>query len=57
MVTVGVSGYLMSVVGGSNTMGWEMDPGAVPMPVLIAGFVLWAILMEALRRTGGGACC
>jgi len=53
VVTAGVSVYLMRVIGESNAMGWEMDPGAVPTPVLIAGFLLWAILMEALRRTGG----
>ena len=51
-LSVGISVYLMSVIGESNAMGWEMDPGAVPKPVLVAGFVMWAILMEALRRTG-----
>jgi TRAP transporter 4TM/12TM fusion protein len=52
-LTAGVSLYLMSVIAESNTMGWEMDPDAVPKPVLVAGFIMWAILMEALRRTGG----
>ena len=52
-LSAGISIYLMSVIGESNAMGWEMDPGAVPKPVLLAGFVMWAILMEALRRTGG----
>jgi TRAP transporter 4TM/12TM fusion protein len=53
VVTAAVALYLMSVVAESNTMGWEMDPAAVPTPVLVAGFVMWAILMEGLRRTGG----
>ena len=53
VLTIGVSAYLMSVIAESNTMGWEMDPDAVPKPVIVAAFVMWAILMEALRRTGG----
>ena len=32
-------------------LGWEF--GGAPMPVIVAGFVMWVILMEALRRTGG----
>lgn len=52
-LAVGTSGFLMSRIGESNAMGWEMDPDAVPRPVLVAAFVMWALLMEALRRTGG----
>jgi TRAP transporter 4TM/12TM fusion protein len=32
-------------------LGWEF--GGAPMPVIAVGFVMWGILMEALRRTGG----
>jgi len=53
LLTAATALYLMSVVGESNTMGWEMDPDAVPKPVLAAAFVMWVLLMEALRRTGG----
>ena len=44
-LTIATSVYLMRVIGESNSMGWEMDPGAVPRPVLVAGFVMWVILM------------
>ena len=32
-------------------LGWEFS--GAPMPVVVAGFAMWVILMEALRRTGG----
>jgi TRAP transporter 4TM/12TM fusion protein len=32
-------------------LGWEF--GGAPLPVSVAGFVMWVLLMEALRRTGG----
>ena len=31
--------------------GWEF--GGAPTPVIVAGLVMWFVLMEALRRTGG----
>ena len=31
--------------------GWEF--GGAPTPVIVAGVIMWAVLMEALRRTGG----
>ena len=32
-------------------LGWESD--GAPQNVIAAGLVMWAVLMEALRRTGG----
>ena len=32
-------------------LGWEF--AGAPMPVIVAGFVMWVLLMEGLRRTGG----
>ena len=32
-------------------LGWEFS--GAPMPVMVAGFAMWVVLMEALRRTGG----
>ena len=32
-------------------LGWEF--AGAPMPVVVAGFVMWVLLMEGLRRTGG----
>ena len=32
-------------------LGWEF--GGAPLPVVGAGLVMWVLLMEALRRTGG----
>ncbi|MET0569683.1 MAG: TRAP transporter large permease subunit, partial [Hyphomicrobiaceae bacterium] len=51
LATVGSALYLMLNVRKSAELGWE-SLGA-PMPVVVAGFVMWALLMEALRRTGG----
>ena len=31
--------------------GWEF--GGAPTTVIVAGLMMWAVLMEALRRTGG----
>jgi TRAP transporter 4TM/12TM fusion protein len=35
----------------SAELGWEFT--GAPTPVVAAAFVMWAMLMEALRRTGG----
>ncbi len=32
-------------------LGWEF--GGAPQQIVIAGYVMWALLMEGLRRTGG----
>jgi len=51
VATVGSSLHLMLNVRKSAELGWEFT--GAPMPVVAAGFVMWAMLMEALRRTGG----
>ena len=51
LATVASSLYLMFNVRKSAELGWE-SLGA-PLPVEVACFVMWFILMEALRRTGG----
>src|SRR5829696_10584547 len=42
---------LMRSVRKAAEAGWEF--GGAPMPVIVAGVIMWAVLMEALRRTGG----
>ncbi len=42
---------LMMNVRQAALSGWEF--AGAPMPVIVAGLVMWALLMEALRRTGG----
>jgi TRAP transporter 4TM/12TM fusion protein len=51
VATVGASIELMMHVRKAAEAGWEF--GGAPMPVIVAGVVMWAVLMEALRRTGG----
>jgi TRAP transporter 4TM/12TM fusion protein len=51
LATVGSSLYLMFNVRKSAELGWEF--GGAPTPVIAAGLVMWVLLMEALRRTGG----
>ena len=43
--------YLMRNIRQAAESGWEFD--GAPKPVIYAGLVMWALLMEALRRTGG----
>ncbi|MBM3369893.1 MAG: TRAP transporter permease [Betaproteobacteria bacterium] len=50
-LTVAVSAMLMLSVRSAAELGWEFT--GAPEPVVIAGFLMWAILMEGLRRTGG----
>jgi TRAP transporter 4TM/12TM fusion protein len=49
--TVAVSAYLGLKIGDAAALGWEM--AGAPDAVIWAGYVMWAVLMEALRRTGG----
>ena len=42
---------LMRSVRKAAEAGWEF--GGAPTPVIVAGLIMWAVLMEALRRTGG----
>ncbi|HET7156293.1 MAG TPA: TRAP transporter permease, partial [Hyphomicrobiaceae bacterium] len=51
VATVGSALYLMFNVRQSALLGWEFT--GAPAPVVAAAFVMWAMLMEALRRTGG----
>src|SRR3954465_5496880 len=41
---------LMRSVRKAAEAGWEF--GGAPTPVIIAGLVMWLVLMQALRRTG-----
>ncbi|MEY3104872.1 MAG: hypothetical protein RJA72_904 [Pseudomonadota bacterium] len=50
-LTVAVSAMLMMSVRSAAELGWEFT--GAPEPVVIAGYLMWAILMEGLRRTGG----
>lgn len=50
-LTVAVSTVLMLSVRSAAELGWEFT--GAPEPVVIAGYLMWAILMEGLRRTGG----
>ncbi len=43
--------YLMMNIRKAAQFGWEFD--GAPTPVIAAGLVMWFVLMEALRRTGG----
>jgi TRAP transporter 4TM/12TM fusion protein len=49
--TIAASILLMMNVRQAALSGWEF--GGAPTPVIVAGVVMWALLMEALRRTGG----
>src|SRR2546425_386873 len=50
-VTFGSAIVLMRSVRKAAEAGWEF--GGAPTTVIIAGLVMWVVLMEALRRTGG----
>ena len=43
--------WLMLNVRKAAQFGWEFD--GAPQNVIAAGLVMWVVLMEALRRTGG----
>ena len=51
VATVVASAYLMINVRAAAELGWEFS--GAPRPVIVAGLVMWVVLMEALRRTGG----
>ena len=51
LATLAASLFLMSKVRQAAELGWEFS--GAPMPVIIAGLAMWALLMEGLRRTGG----
>jgi TRAP transporter 4TM/12TM fusion protein len=51
VITFAASLVLMSYVRRAAEAGWEF--GGAPTGAFIAGLAMWAVLMEALRRTGG----
>jgi len=51
VLTFGSAIVLMRSVRKAAEAGWEF--GGAPTTVIIAGLVMWVVLMEALRRTGG----
>ncbi|MBN9004310.1 MAG: TRAP transporter permease [Rhizobiales bacterium] len=51
VMTIGASIELMMHVRKAAEAGWEF--GGAPTSVIVAGLLMWAVLMEALRRTGG----
>lgn len=51
LLTLGSAIWLMMNVRKAAQSGWEFD--GAPQNVIAAGLVMWAVLMEALRRTGG----
>lgn len=51
VATFGAAIYLMMNIRKAAQFGWEFD--GAPTPVIAAGLVMWFVLMEALRRTGG----
>lgn len=50
-LTAAISVYLMLHIRRAAELGWEF--GGAPSGVIAAGLLMWAVLMEALRRTGG----
>jgi TRAP-type uncharacterized transport system fused permease subunit len=51
LATVAASAFLMASVRKAAELGWEFS--GAPMSVVAAGIVMWILLMEGLRRTGG----
>src|SRR3954462_5593718 len=51
LLTFGSAIVLMRHVRKAAEAGWEF--GGAPTTVIVAGLIMWFVLMEALRRTGG----
>jgi TRAP transporter 4TM/12TM fusion protein len=51
VVTFAAAIVLMRHIRKAAEAGWEF--GGAPTLVVVAGLVMWSVLMEALRRTGG----
>jgi len=49
--TAAASFYLMLNIREAAELGWEF--GDPPQSIIWAGYVMWIVLLEALRRTGG----
>ena len=50
-LTAAVAVYLLVHIRKAAELGWEFS--GAPTDVVWAGFIMWAALMEGLRRTGG----
>ena len=50
-VTAAASLWLLIHIRNAAATGWEF--GGAPAHLVWTGYVMWALLMEALRRTGG----
>jgi TRAP transporter 4TM/12TM fusion protein len=50
-LTIGVSVVLLINIRKAAELGWEF--GGAPTLIVWAGYLIWALLMEGLRRTGG----
>ncbi len=51
LTTIVASAFLMLNIRKAAELGWEFN--GAPIQVIIPGVVMWILLMEALRRTGG----
>jgi TRAP transporter 4TM/12TM fusion protein len=51
VATAAASFYLMIHIREAAELGWEF--GDPPAAIIWAGYVMWIVLLEALRRTGG----
>ena len=51
VLTAAAALYLMLHIRKAAELGWEF--GGAPWHVVWVGYLMWALLMEALRRTGG----
>ena len=51
VLTIAACVLLMLNIRKAAELGWEF--GGAPQSLIWAGYVLWALLMEGLRRTGG----
>jgi TRAP transporter 4TM/12TM fusion protein len=51
VLTVAVCVLLLLDIRKAAELGWEF--GGAPQSIIWAGYVMWALLMEGLRRTGG----
>jgi TRAP transporter 4TM/12TM fusion protein len=49
--TAAASFYLMLNIRRAAELGWEF--GDPPAPIIWSGYLMWVVLLEALRRTGG----
>lgn len=51
LLTIGAAIHLMLNIRRAAALGWEF--GGAPTDVVWTGYLMWVLLMEGLRRTGG----